>query len=115
MTTVIASQKALNNIDSMHYYLKQKLLSSTSIRDLIPFLNFLIGIDQLKKQLLSLLDIQKQIGKSTKSTTTTPKQHVHDDHKQKFAHLPSHFGGWMASDHIHAHILSFLPSKQCKK
>ena len=114
MATVIAPQKALNNTDSMHYYLKQKLLSSTSIRDLIPFLKFLIGIDELKKQLLCLLDVQKQIETSTHITTTTLRQHE-DKSKIRPLFLSTFSMNGIPSDHIHAHILSFLPSKEYTK
>ena len=55
----------------MHHYLKQKLMSAKHVTDLIPFVNILIGTDELKKQLLSALDTQYQKYHQTK---TNPNQ-----------------------------------------
>ena len=52
LSSDIVPQKTLNNIDSMYYYLKQKLNTAKRITDLIPFITKLMNIKQLKQQLL---------------------------------------------------------------
>ena len=54
----IVPQKTLHNVDSMYYYLKQKLHSAKQITDLIPYIQKLMQINELKQHLQSALDTQ---------------------------------------------------------
>ena len=65
----IIPMKSLNNMDSMYYYLSQRLQTATNITDLIPFIQKLIKIDELKKNLKVLLDKEYQSTKATDSTS----------------------------------------------
>ena len=58
MATNILPHKALKSIDSMYYCLKDKLNSSKQCTDLIPFINVLSNVDNLKNILNKLLDQQ---------------------------------------------------------
>ena len=50
MATSIVPHKALNDVDSMYEYLKQKISVANHITDPIPFINIFINIDSLKQQ-----------------------------------------------------------------
>ena len=103
MPSDIIPQKTLNDIDSMYYYLKQKLNTAKQITDLIPFIKKLMNIKELKQHLDTALD------KEYKSAE--PKSDINI--RSLFVSLFSLNG--IPSDNIHAHILSFLPSTEYKK
>ena len=111
MSSDILPHKALNDLESMHYYLKQKLLSSKQVTDLIPFIHVFSNIDQLKQQLLTSLNQQYESEKAEEKTTdgnvSTSKL------RSCFMSLFSLNG--IPSDIIHAKIISFLPCKEYKK
>ena len=106
MSTEILPHKALNDISSMHHYLKQKLISSKQVTDLIPFINILSNVEELKKQLLSSLDEQYEKENSTNHDSKSKLRSL-------FVSLFSLNG--IPSDIIHAQIISFLPCKEYKK
>ena len=111
MPSDIVPQKTLNNIDSMYYYLKQRLDNAQQITDLIPFISKLMKIDTLKDDLKSLLDEQYKSAKSMDKITE--KQESSNNIRSLFISLFSLNG--IPSDNIHAHILSFLPTIEFKK
>ena len=108
MSTDILPHKALNDLQSMYHYLKQRLISSKQITDLIPFINTLSNLEQLKKQLLVSLDKQYEIEQSQQSSNES-KSKI----RSTFISLFSLNG--IPSDMIHAKIISFLSSKEYKK
>ena len=99
----IVPQKTLNNIDSMYYYLKQKLNDAKQITDLIPFIEKLMNMNEIQQHLHTSLD------KHYKSVETKSDLNI----RSLFVSLFSLNG--IPSDNIHAHILSFLPSTEYKK
>ena len=99
----IVPQKTLNNIDSMYYYLKQKLNDAKQITDLIPFIKKLTSIKELKQHLNLSLDKQYKSAEPESDTNI----------RSLFVSLFSLNG--IPSDNIHAHILSFLPAIEYKK
>ena len=108
MATNILPHKALNSIDSMNYCLKDKLNTAKQTTDLIPFINVLTNVDNLKNILKKSLDEQyekqKQINENNSSSNKI---------RSLFLSLYSLNG--IPSDIIHANIISFLPSTEYKK
>ena len=111
MATNILPHKSLNDINSMYYYLKQKLICSLQITDLIPFINTLLNIEELKQQILMSLAKQYEIENSKQ-----PLLSINLESKSKLRSLfISLFAlNGIPSDIIHANIISFLPSKEYK-
>ena len=103
LSSNIVPQKTLNDIDSMYYYLNQRLEAAKQITDLIPFIQKLMNIDELKQHLKLSLDKQYQ------SVTSKSDNNI----RSLFISLFSLDG--IPSDPIHAHILSFLPSIEYRK
>ena len=99
----IIPQKTLNDIDSMYYYLKQKLNVAKQMTDLIPFIKKLMNIKELKQHLDTALD------KEYKSAEPESDINI----RSLFVSLFSLNG--IPSDYIHGHILSFLPPIEFKK
>ena len=112
MATNILPHKAVNDMNCMYQYLKQKLSSSLQLTDLIPFINTLLNIDELKIQILTSLNKQYQIENSKQSSSS-----INLESKSKLRSLfISLFAlNGIPSDIIHANIVSFLPSKEYKK
>ena len=75
----VLPHKALNGLDTMHYYLKQRVMKSSHVTDLIPFINTLFNIEKLKHQILTALDTQYQheISKEISSLTATDSKSKH--------------------------------------
>ena len=72
----ILPHRTLNDIDSMYYYLKQRLNNAKLITDLIPFINAFISAQEMKKQLTLLLDKQYKHEKSSSSHHLSSKYHI---------------------------------------
>ena len=113
MATDILPHKALNDIGSMHYYLKQKVTKSKHTTDLIPFINQLIDIEDLKRQIIASLDKQYQKENSLNSTPSEALIESKSNLRSLFLSIFALNG--IPSDIIHANIISFLPSKEYKK
>ena len=113
MSSDIVPQKTLNNIDSMYYYLTQRLHTAQQITDLIPFFKKLMNINELKQHLQSALDKQYKFAKSSSIEENSQKSSSEFEIRSLFISLFSLNG--IPSDSIHAHILSFLPSIEYKK
>ena len=110
----IVPQKTLNDIDSMYYFLSQRLNTAQQMTDLIPFIQKLIPLNELKQHLKSALD------KRYKSTKTMDQINDINNKIESENNIRSLFISLFAlngipSNNIHAHILSFLPSTEYKK
>eukprot|EP01084_Bolivina_argentea_P301314 519782_1 len=88
-----------NNLDSMHHYLVEKIKSINQMCDLLPFLDSLISLDQLKKILESELQKQYDLQKSQEMRSL----------------FLSSLGLQIIPSEVQAKILSYLPSTDYQK
>eukprot|EP01084_Bolivina_argentea_P268841 456762_1 len=113
MQTDILPHKCLSDKQAMYMDLKDQILATEEIDDLIPVLKRLSTVNDLKKHLIDLLDKQYNTEKKaemlTKQNMTTNQSAI----RSIFISLYS-FNG-IPSDVIHANIISFLPCSSYKK
>ena len=81
----IVPQKSLNDIDSMYYYLNDRLNITQSITDLIPFMQKLMNMNELKQHLKSSLNTKYESAKSK------DKNESQLSSENNFMHILYHF------------------------
>eukprot|EP01084_Bolivina_argentea_P262737 444444_1 len=109
----VSPQCALKNLDLMHNYLQKRLSSITGASDLIPYINVLLPLNNLKIQLSSLLHQQFKSQKELQNENEKDKYSPPDKIRSLYIRLCSLNG--IPSDVLHAKIISFLPSSEYKK
>ena len=107
----LLQHKALQCTDTMYHTLKEKLNLAQTTTDLIPFINILINIGNLKNLLSNLLD--KEFKNEKKKTIS--KSNMNDKNKIRSLFLSIFILNGIPSDVVHAKIISYLPSKEYRK
>eukprot|EP01084_Bolivina_argentea_P077365 140306_1 len=115
MHTTFSPHTALRSLEAMHNHLQKQLTTIGQVSDLIPFIQHLMPLNNLKVQLSALLNQQymKLNKQETLKHDKITNNIQHNNIRSLFISLHSLSG--IPSDAIHAKIISFLPSIEYRK